>query len=36
MRLNPDIIFVEKKINRELLKYFSEQKICVFNNLKRK
>ena len=36
MRLNPDIIFVEKKIHHEILKYFCEQKICVITNLKRK
>ena len=36
MRLNPDIIFIEKKIHNDILKSLCEQKICVINNLKRK
>jgi hypothetical protein len=36
MRLNPDIIFIEKNISKELLRYFIDQKICVINGLKAK
>ena len=36
MRLNPDIIFVEKVVNRELLNYFAENAVCVFSGFKKK
>jgi ribosomal protein S4E len=33
MRMNPDIIFVEKSVSKDLLKFFCENKICVINGL---
>ena len=36
MRINPDIVFVEKSINREVLEFFSERAITVLSGLKKK
>lgn len=36
MKLNPDIVFVEKSVSREILTYFAEKGISVICGLKKK
>ena len=36
MKLNPDIIFVEKHVSREMINFFSEKGITVISGLDKK